>query len=158
MAINLSYMRRRMGIEAQPHKVHATGDIVTFTTNRALKFPSLLVDVNPVQDLHGQANPYPAGGGKNMVKVAVQTQTINDVVFTIDSDGVIDVHGTASAQTYICLDMDGIMFADGVQYIIVRSETFVGIDEESAFVPKAVLISLTIALKASSPTNFCVDI
>ena len=58
-------MRRRMQIGAQPHKAAASGDIATFKASVPAAFPSLLVNVNPVQDLHGQANPYPAGGGKN---------------------------------------------------------------------------------------------
>lgn len=30
----------------------------------------LVIDINPVQDLHGQDAPYPAGGGSNVVKTA----------------------------------------------------------------------------------------
>ena len=51
-----------------PYKSAEGGSIVSFYDGgddlllRKLKF-----DVDPVQDLHGQANPYPGGGGKNLL-------------------------------------------------------------------------------------------
>ena len=67
MGNNLNYMRRRMQLGAQPHKAKASGAVATFRTNLAAKLDSLFVDVTPVQDLHGQSSPYPAGGGKNLL-------------------------------------------------------------------------------------------
>lgn len=43
-----------------------TGDIVTFETESAQVLPSVVVDIDPVQDLHGYDHPWPAGGGKNL--------------------------------------------------------------------------------------------
>lgn len=43
-----------------------SGAIASFSDGADnLPLKSLIVDINPVQDLHGQENPYPAGGGKN---------------------------------------------------------------------------------------------
>ena len=44
----------------------ASGAIASFSDGADdLPLKSLVVDINPVQDLHGQENPYPAGGGAN---------------------------------------------------------------------------------------------
>ena len=47
-----------------------TGAIVTFTTLRAAPLRSLAVTMKPKQDLHGYANPWPAGGGVNLLDPA----------------------------------------------------------------------------------------
>lgn len=44
----------------------ASGAVASFTDGADdLPLKSLVIDINPVQDLHGQESPYPAGGGKN---------------------------------------------------------------------------------------------
>ena len=46
----------------------ASGSIASFPDGADnLPLKSLVVDINPIQDLHGQDAPYPAGGGKNKV-------------------------------------------------------------------------------------------
>ena len=45
----------------------ASGAVASFTDGADdLPLKSLVIDINPVQDLHGQDAPYPAGGGKNL--------------------------------------------------------------------------------------------
>ena len=45
----------------------ASGSIASFSDGaNNLPLKSLVVNINPVQDLHGQESPYPAGGGKNL--------------------------------------------------------------------------------------------
>lgn len=45
----------------------ASGAVASFTDGADdLPLKSLVVNINPVQDLHGQESPYPAGGGKNL--------------------------------------------------------------------------------------------
>ena len=45
----------------------ASGAIATFPDGADdLPVESLIAEINPVQDLHGQSNPYPAGGNKNL--------------------------------------------------------------------------------------------
>ena len=42
----------------------ASGSIASFSDGADnLPLKSLVVNINPVQDLHGQESPYPAGGG-----------------------------------------------------------------------------------------------
>ena len=63
----------------------------------------LETNIKPVQDLHGYANPWPAGGGKNKLRPAQSGATISTVVFTVDEEGVITANGSAqgNADFYI---------------------------------------------------------
>lgn len=47
----------------------------------------LVVDINPVQDLHGYDNPWPAGGGKNLLDITAYTSQWSS--FTVTNDAVI---------------------------------------------------------------------
>jgi len=61
---------------------------------------SVEVAIEPVQDLHGYDAPWPAGGGKNLLKpVDMVSTTISGVTFTIQPDGV-HASGTATAGIY----------------------------------------------------------
>lgn len=46
---------------------NASGSIASFADGADYPVKELIADINAVQDLHGQANPYPAGGGKNLL-------------------------------------------------------------------------------------------
>ena len=48
----------------------ASGAIASFPDGSGLPMRSLVAQINPVQDLHGQSSPYPAGGGKNKFSYA----------------------------------------------------------------------------------------
>ena len=77
---------------------HATGNPATFPDGaRDIPVDSLEADINPIQDLHGYDKPWAAGAGKNICPNIFTSQTISDVVFTVNSDGSIKVKGTASA-------------------------------------------------------------
>lgn len=69
-----------------------SGEIVSFEADEDDRISSLEVEINPVQDLHGQTNPYPAGGGKNKNPGALYDATI----FTARPDGTVLVNGTAT--------------------------------------------------------------
>ena len=81
------------------------GSIASFVSkyaNEPLK--SLTAAITPLQDLHGYANPWPAGGGKNKLKypyASGSSVSANNVTYTVNSDGSITIatNGTASAQT-----------------------------------------------------------
>ena len=68
----------------------------------------LQVAITATQDLHGYDNPWPAGGGKNLLEITATTQTVNDVIFTINTDSAgnvesITANGTATATIYFRL-------------------------------------------------------
>lgn len=50
---------------------------------------ALTVSIDPVQDLHGYSNPWPAGGSKNLLPIALETLTLNGITATVltDADG-----------------------------------------------------------------------
>ena len=79
----------------------ASGVIASFSDGaNDLPVESLVVGIEPVQDLHGYNNPWPAGGGVNkLYNPGARTETINDVKWTVNADGTITVKGTASADS-----------------------------------------------------------
>lgn len=78
---------------------HVSGSIVTFRGNGA-PLRSLLVNIDPVQDLHGYDNPWPAGGGKNLLPYATieSPLTKQGITFVRNQDGSIAVNGTSTAS------------------------------------------------------------
>ena len=46
-----------------------TGNPIEFNAPKAHTLKSVTVDIEPIQDLHGYDNPWPAGGGKNLVDI-----------------------------------------------------------------------------------------
>lgn len=75
--------------EGNPVQIHPDGG--------SLLKPVLAFD--PVQP--GSGDPYPAGGGKNLLENTATTQTVNGVTFTVNADGSITVSGTATADAYL---------------------------------------------------------
>ena len=79
----------------------ASGSIASFPDGADnLPLKSLVVDIDPVQDLHGQDAPYPAGGGKNLCPPFVPTSGTG-LTITANLDGSLSVSGTATASGYI---------------------------------------------------------
>ena len=83
----------------------ASGSIASFPDGSSTPVTALNVGIEPVQDLHGQSSPYPAGGGKNIfIADSLITATEqNGVTFTPQADGSIKVYGTATASVNIPL-------------------------------------------------------
>ena len=78
----------------------ASGSIASFPDGSDLfDYLSCIVDIDPVQDLHGYDKPWAGGAGKNKLQIEDNTSTINLVTFTQTADGSIIVNGTASADT-----------------------------------------------------------
>ncbi len=81
----------------------ASGDIASFPDGaEGLPVKDLTVAIEPVQDLHGYENPWPAGGGKNLIalnKSPSRSQTVN---VTIDSQTenelILETSGTSYGQ------------------------------------------------------------
>ena len=78
-----------------------TGDIVTFTGDEDTAIKSLAVQIDPVQDLHGYDNPWPAGGGKNKYEAKNVGGTSSSVTFALQSDGKIKLTGTADGTAFL---------------------------------------------------------
>lgn len=75
-----------------------SGPIASFETDLALPLKSLKIDVNAKQDLHGEANPYPSGGGIN--KFDKDTMLIDDAYIN-DTDGTQRTNAGDKCTDYI---------------------------------------------------------
>ncbi|MBQ3276267.1 MAG: hypothetical protein IJH47_04315, partial [Oscillospiraceae bacterium] len=77
----------------------ASGNIVTFTdTTGGNPITALSVEVEPVQNLNGYDNPWPAGGGKNLFEAEVSSSTYAGITATANGDGTFTFNGTATSQ------------------------------------------------------------
>ena len=86
----------RAGLEQESA---APGSIVTITdAAEDVPVKSMTIGIEPVQDLHGQSNPYPAGGGKNLLPPTTSSSTTNGVTFTRQTDGTVIANGTATSD------------------------------------------------------------
>lgn len=56
--------------ETVPKTTTYSGSVASFTATADNVITSLTTAITPVQDLHGYANPWPAGGGKNLLDVS----------------------------------------------------------------------------------------
>lgn len=80
----------------------ASGAIATFPDGSEFPVKVLTAAISPVQDLHGYGNPWPAGGGKNLLKfnVADAQRTQNGVTAVYDADtDILSITGTNTSDT-----------------------------------------------------------
>lgn len=79
-----------------------SGNIVTFKTDLAEDLIKLDVDLEPIQDLHGYDNPWPAGGGDNVILLSSsnKSDTVFGVTYSYDAEtGKITLSGTNNNTT-----------------------------------------------------------
>lgn len=79
--------------------MEASGAVASFETNIAAPIRSLSISMSPIQDLHGQDAPYPAGGGKNVLPTYTADETKNGVTLKVNADWTVTLNGTATATT-----------------------------------------------------------
>jgi len=80
-----------------------TGNPLSFLTKKAQTAKSTKVTLEPVQDLHGYDNPWPAGGGKNkfdIEKLGVSPITVSNGVATGTSGNFNSVFGPNASPIY----------------------------------------------------------
>lgn len=83
--------------------VTESGPIVAFDTklNSSRPIEALIVDIEPVQDLHGYDYPWPAGGGKNLLQCPTSGgRTNSGITWTYNSDGSVTASGTATGNSW----------------------------------------------------------
>lgn len=112
-----------------------TGNIVSFQGNGST-VRNLSVAIDPVQDLHGYSNPWPSGGGKNLIPMTLEQlkaqniggiwdgnkYTFNSLDFTVLTNATgavvgIEVSGTPSANTIFHV-YDTVTLENGESYIL----------------------------------------
>ena len=74
----------------------ASGSIATFETTSVNEISSLIVDINPIQDLHGYDHPWVGGAGKNKLPYPYKSPDgeYGGVNFATDAYGKITANGT----------------------------------------------------------------
>jgi len=106
-------------IQAVETKTVGPAAIATFDASAAdMPLKGLTVDIEPVQDLHGYDHPWPAGGGKNLLPVTVESKTVNGVTFTVEKDDSgnitsIKASGTATANISSAIKFASVLLPAG---------------------------------------------
>ena len=99
------YTTANGGEEPTPPPIEktVTGNPIHITDALAKPVQALSVALEPIQDLHGYDNPWPAGGGKNLFDAS--TVTGSSATVTVSSNGKrIDI--AASSGNYNCAEFD----------------------------------------------------
>lgn len=82
-----------------------SGDIVSFVTNLRNGITQLRASIMPVQDLHGFDNPWPGGGGKNILPCLLSSIKSNNTTGTWNNDDYsingITFKFTVNAEGYV---------------------------------------------------------
>ena len=110
MAIDLlKYMVWKNGAGgggASYEKTVGPAPIISISDAKAKPAKSLVVGMEPIQDLHGYENPWPAGGGKNKINPILYTgfpKIESGITAVLNNDGTFTLNGTAERRTYIIL-------------------------------------------------------
>lgn len=107
------------GVSAPVPKIRTvSGSVITVSDALAMPAVSLVVDINAVQNLNGYDNPWPAGGGKNLLEWSNTSTTINGVTFTVNDDGSVLANGKASADASFYATVNGYTDLKAGTYII----------------------------------------
>jgi len=80
----------------------ASGAIASFPDGAdGVPVKSMTVDIEPIQDLNGYDNPWPAGGGKNQIDSSLFATTRAGITFTPKANGKIQASGTVTDAVWI---------------------------------------------------------
>ena len=94
--------RKQFIVANQPHIVKpAAAPLQNFVTDVAAPLKECKIHFEPVQDLHGYSNPWPAGGGKNIAK-PYDNNYVSSTYISFDysaSTGTFHCSGNASASS-----------------------------------------------------------
>ena len=96
----------------------ASGTIASFPDGTdLLGAKSVLVELEPIQDLHGYDKPWSGGNGKNLLSVGSRVnQTTAQVTYTSDDDFII-LNGTKNGGGYANLSTLTLELAAGTYYV-----------------------------------------
>ena len=95
----------------------ASGAIASFPDGAESTAKKLVVGIEPVQDLHGYDNPWPAGGGKNKFNIDALVDTADITI----SNGNIIVKGTAKNSRKKLSEIASLIV--GETYILTATST-----------------------------------
>ena len=89
--------------------IQAEGAIAAFESPIEANLTSVEVTIDPVQDLHGYDNPWPAGGGKNLFSPPTSVMVQDGITVETTSSGEVWIHGTSTKESgYTSFDFGSI--------------------------------------------------
>ena len=97
------YVSRYSEGDTQPELIEIKNDIVSFE-NHGDESPveNCVIDIEPVQDLHGYDSPWPAGGGVNLAEnVSLSLSDLRGITVNTADDGTITINGTSEGTSFI---------------------------------------------------------
>lgn len=94
----------------------ASGAIASFPDGAAVPAKNITIGIEPVQDLHGYDNPWPAGGGKNLLNASASSDSSNGVTYTKNENGTYTANGTANGSSILVIG--SIDLVANTQYIL----------------------------------------
>lgn len=98
--------RRRQILLNTPHLTTESANPLTFQTDISANLKDCKIYFEPIQDLHGYDNPYPAGGGVNAIPYAVaKTEMVGGLTFSTGGKGTYTVTGTPTDIGYVYFDL-----------------------------------------------------
>lgn len=102
----------------------ASGSVASFNcTLGEYPMSALTAAINPVQDLHGYGNPWPGGGGKNLMDTSGLVNGVSaGVTYTLSPDGSIICNGTSSATGTVREFFRGSNFLPNGQYTLTGGQ------------------------------------
>ena len=102
------YVSRYSEGDTQPELIEIKNDIVSFE-NHGDESPveNCVIDIEPMQDLHGYDSPWPAGGGEN--KLDLSTAHFNSCTLVNTSTGTVKANIQNSYYGYVTID-SGLFF------------------------------------------------
>lgn len=108
----------------------ASGSIATFETNMVDNLVDLKAEITPIQDLHGYDNPWPAGGGKNILDAnSYGFANQANIIWGGTAQGYADGSLVLEAGTYtfsVSVSVSGLYISDNQASITtVYNKTFV---------------------------------
>ena len=111
-----------------------SGAIASFDDGAdGMPIKSLVAQIEPVQDLHGYANPWPAGGGVNKFIGSGFDQTKYGISYVFNSDGSVTTAGTVTTPTwnyadfYTTLDALGLSVGDTISISVFGNDVNFGV-------------------------------
>ena len=108
----------------------------------------LTITMTPVQDLHGYANPWPAGGGVSKCPTfADGTHTLSNGLTVNISNGKITINGTPSGEG---------VYQESIQSTVLPSDAYVSLNNPSASYNTALVFingSTQVATAVPAPAN-----
>ena len=103
----------------------ASGSIASFPDGAdGIAVKDLTIGIEPVQDLHGQSNPYPSGGGKNLFNSQGLISYSNNGITITESNGTLTLNGTAgTGNAYFSVNGIGATSTTGFTWSANNSAT-----------------------------------